>query len=167
MVWLDWEHGCGVNWRGTRRLVHAGASRICVLGWKCSSVVEFLPSMLQALGSIPSTSPVWWYIPVFPALSRQSKEEDKTKFMATLVYRVSSGPAKATQQGPVSAFPLLEIFQCKGGRDSLNALGKGAKGERDPEIRKKGKACPASQISVKVKRVWPSRKWQSKRGGWL
>lgn len=108
MGWLDWEHGCGVNWKGTRRLLHAGVSKIFALGWECSSVVERLPSMLQALGSIASTSQVWWYIPLVPALSRQGREEDKTKLTATLVHRVSSRPDKVTQQDPVSTFPPLE-----------------------------------------------------------
>jgi hypothetical protein len=42
------------------------------------------------------TSPVWWCTPLIPALGRQISE-----FKASLVYKVSSRTAKATQRNPV------------------------------------------------------------------
>jgi hypothetical protein len=42
----------------------------------------------------------WWHIPLIPALRRQ-KQMDLCKFEASLVYRVSSRTARATQRDPV------------------------------------------------------------------
>lgn len=78
-----------------------GASRIWALGWECRSAAEPLPSMGEALGLTSSTSQAWWCVPVCPVPSRQNREEGNSKLMANLVY-ISSRPARATQQDPVS-----------------------------------------------------------------
>jgi len=43
----------------------------------------------------------WWYAPLIPALRRQ-RQADHCEFEASLVYRMSSRIAKATQRNPVS-----------------------------------------------------------------
>jgi hypothetical protein len=42
----------------------------------------------------------WWCTPLIPALGRQRQEDHE--FEASLVYRVSSRTARATQRNPVS-----------------------------------------------------------------
>jgi capsid protein len=42
----------------------------------------------------------WWHIPLIPALGRES-QVDLCEFEASLVYRVSSRTARATQRNPV------------------------------------------------------------------
>jgi hypothetical protein len=43
---------------------------------------------------------VWWCTPLIPALRRQSRQI--SEFEASLVYRVNSRTARATQRNPVS-----------------------------------------------------------------
>jgi hypothetical protein len=43
----------------------------------------------------------WWLMPLIPAFMRQ-RQADFCKFEASLVYRPSSRPARATQRNPVS-----------------------------------------------------------------
>jgi hypothetical protein len=45
-------------------------------------------------------SQVWWCTPLIPALGRQ--RQAISEFEASLVYRVSSRTARATQRNPVS-----------------------------------------------------------------
>jgi hypothetical protein len=47
------------------------------------------------------TSQAWWHITLFPALGRQ-RQADVCEFKASLVYRVISRTARATQRNPVS-----------------------------------------------------------------
>ena len=44
------------------------------------------------------SSQVWWHMPLIPALSRQ-RQEDLYEFEASLIYKVSSRIARATQRG--------------------------------------------------------------------
>jgi hypothetical protein len=43
----------------------------------------------------------WWCTPLIPALRRQSRGRRISEFEASLVYRVSSRTARATQRNPV------------------------------------------------------------------
>lgn len=47
--------------------------------WGASQLVEYLPSMREALSFIPSTAKnwVWWCTPVIPALKKREKYELK------------------------------------------------------------------------------------------
>jgi hypothetical protein len=47
---------------------------------------------------------VWWLKPLIPALGTQ-RQADICEFEASLVYRVSSRAARATQRNPVSKKP--------------------------------------------------------------
>ena len=47
-----------------------------------------------------SLSEAWWYVPLIPALGRQT-QADLCEFKASLVYKASSRTARATQKNPV------------------------------------------------------------------
>jgi hypothetical protein len=52
---------------------------------------------LHMINGIKKVSQAWWRMPPIPALGRQISE-----FKASLVYRVSSRTARATQRNPVT-----------------------------------------------------------------
>jgi hypothetical protein len=53
----------------------------------------------------------WWRTPLIPALGRQRQED--SEFEASLVYRVSSRTARATQRNPVSKNKTKQNKQTK------------------------------------------------------
>jgi hypothetical protein len=80
-----------------------------------------LPYLLGVLDKMKKSkvSRAWWPTPLIPALGRQISE-----FEASLVYKVSSRTARATQRNPVSKTKQNKTKQNKTNKQKRKSKGK-------------------------------------------
>jgi hypothetical protein len=83
----------------------------------------------------------WWHTPLIPAHGRQ-RQGELCEFEASLVYRVSSRSAKATQRNPISkylknptlSYPIFSHIRVKICQNNLQTRYQSTKGGRGRQI---------------------------------